>query len=211
MRFVTKGQWLTEHGVSTRLYCGILLIIMGLIMMFLTQDGFLYGLILVLVGLLLIASKIISVLISANTRNAEDTNLKTTIQNRAKALLEICERAIEEFECDDSRSIPSCKEDLMASIKNELTTVQEELSKEYFDDRDYLRIAHTLLANKAFDLLASGNYHIYYGELNPLSCASNLMKVYQKSMEYGVNSNIITGEERREQYEYLLRCISQVG
>jgi len=60
MRFVTKGQRLTESGGSARLYCGILAIIFGVVVMVGVTDGVAFGLILILLGVILIASKVIS-------------------------------------------------------------------------------------------------------------------------------------------------------
>ena len=78
-------------------------------------------------------------------------------------------------------------------------------------DTDYIKIAHVMLANAAFDLLASGTYHIYYGELNPMNCSWNMMDVYKASMEYALKNNFIDEATRKEQYEYLLKCILEVG
>lgn len=60
MRFVTKGQRLTESGGSARLYCGILAIIFGVVVMVGVTDGVAFGVILILLGVILIASKVIS-------------------------------------------------------------------------------------------------------------------------------------------------------
>ena len=68
-----------------------------------------------------------------------------------------------------------------------------------------------MLAQATFDMLASGRYHLYTGILNPLNCSANLMLVYDNSMSYGVKIGMITKEEKKEQREYLLKCISEVG
>ena len=44
-----------------------------------------------------------------------------------------------------------------------------------------------------------------------MSCAENLMAVYKASMEYGIKINLLDEETRKEQYEYLQKCISEVG
>jgi hypothetical protein len=60
-------------------------------------------------------------------------------------------------------------------------------------------------------MLASGRYHVYKGILNPMNCSSNLMLIYDNSMDYGVSIGMITKQEKEEQRKYLLKRISEVG
>lgn len=61
MRFVTKGQRLTESGGSARLYCGVLAIIFGIILMLCGEEGIAWGIIIILLGVILVAWKLLSV------------------------------------------------------------------------------------------------------------------------------------------------------
>lgn len=124
-------------------------------------------------------------------------------------LLNICEKLIEEYQTNSSK--PSCKKDLMELIEERVVAAKDEITEWQDYDTDYIKIAHTMLANITFDLLVSGKYHLYAGFLNPMSCADNLMDVYKASMEYGVKTNLLDEETKKEQYEYLITCISQIG
>lgn len=132
-------------------------------------------------------------------------------KRNTKKLLNVCEDLIDEYESRNTRISASCKVDLLASINSELQRAQDELAEWEDYDTDYVKIAHTLLAQHTFDLLSSGKYHIFAGMLNPIGCSSNLMTVYKESMKWGVKNKLLTEDERQEQYEFLIRCISQVG
>ena len=126
----------------------------------------------------------------------------------SKRLLNICGDLIEKYQKHEFK--PSCKNDLLISIKEQLHEAKEEVSEWKDYDTDYIKIAHTLLANTTFELLASGRYHLYARILNPLSCAPNMMDVYNAWMEYGVSKNLLNEETRKEQYDYLLECINSI-
>ena len=132
-------------------------------------------------------------------------------KKNAKRLIDVCEHFIDEYELQSTRIIPSCKNDMLAEIKARVEADKKDVAtwKDY--DTDYIQIAHSLLANVSFDLLASGRYHIYYGVLNPMQCSSALLAVYNGSMKWAVNKEIIDEDVRKEQYDYLLKCISEIG
>ena len=132
-------------------------------------------------------------------------------RKNAKRLVDICEHFIEEYEAQSAQRIPSCKNDLLTEIKARVEADKKDIAtwKDY--DTDYIKIGHSLLANASFDLLASGHYHIYYGVLNPMTCSACLMAVYNGSMKWAVNKGLIDEDTRKEQYEYLLKCISEIG
>lgn len=127
-----------------------------------------------------------------------------------KRLINICEKLIEKYESDVFAK-PSCKHDLMAYIKNEVEQSKNEIAEWEDHDTDYIKIAHTMLANDTFDLLTSGKYHIYRGILNPMKCTDSLLKVYDESMSWGVKNGMIDAETKEEQRSYLFKCISEVG
>ena len=110
-----------------------------------------------------------------------------------------------------SKTKPSCKIDLLELVKSRVYAAKDEVAEWEDYDTDYIKIAHTMLAHATFDLLASGQYHIYAGVLNPMSCADNLMDVYKASMQYGVRNNMLDDETREEQYRYLISCIMNIG
>lgn len=124
-------------------------------------------------------------------------------------LLNICKELIEKYQTNDCK--PSCESDLLKIIQSRVLTAKEEITEWKDSDTDYIKIAHAMLTHATFDLLASGSYHIYAGVLNPMSCADNLMDVYKASMEYGMKNNYLNEETYKEQYDYLLQCIAEIG
>jgi len=124
-------------------------------------------------------------------------------------LLNICGELIDNYQSSDCK--PSCKQDLLELIKTRVQSAKKEITEWKDYDTDYIKIAHTLLAHATFDLLASGAYHIYFGVLNPMSCADNLMDVYKASMKYGVAHNLLDEETKEEQYKYLISRIMNIG
>lgn len=138
---------------------------------------------------------------------------KIRAKKNTSRLLNICSDLIDKYEAEkeSNRVVPSCKGDLMALLKGRFSEAQEEIADWKDCDTDYIRIAHSMLAHGTFDLLASGRYHIHYGMLNPMSCAANLMAVYSCAMRRAVETGEITEDIRKEQLEYLHKCIAEVG
>ena len=132
-------------------------------------------------------------------------------KRNSKKLLSICVEYASQYEKFNAKIAPSCIPDLKQSISQLINNVKKEISEWDDSDTDYHSIAHSLLSNTTFDLLASGHYHLFYGILNPMNCSSNLMTVYIKSMEWAVKQGKITDKEKEEQYAYLIKSISQVG
>lgn len=130
-------------------------------------------------------------------------------EKNVEKLLNICSELIEEYRQSDIH--PSCKPDLMLYVNNIVNASRNEIVQWNIPTTEYITVANKLLAHGSFDLLASGIYHIGRGQLNFMSCAPNLMSVYNKSMEYAVINNLIDKKEKEEQYNYLLERIKQVG
>lgn len=128
--------------------------------------------------------------------------------SRYDMFLTDCEKTIISYEND---SQPSCKEDLMNAIKEMTHDATSSINKGELPPSRYGEFIHKLLSNCTFDLLASGKYHLYRGMLNPMSCASNLMMVHNKSLEFALQNNMITQKEIEDDSEYLRECIHQVG
>lgn len=139
--------------------------------------------------------------------------LKIKAKKNTDRLMNICADLIYKYEQlnEDPHVVPSCKNDLLASVKVEMDAAYEEIAGWKDSEIDYIRVAHSALARHSFDLLASGKYHIYTGMLNPMSCASNIMSVYSRCMQWGVERGELTEEERKEQSDYLHRQMSIVG
>lgn len=130
--------------------------------------------------------------------------------NNAMKLLSCCLIAVEEYEKGVNPVVPSCSDDISMVLLEHFVRAKDEFD-EWDDSINFDKIAHTMLANATFDMLASGKYHLYAGILNPMNCSANLMLVYDKSMDYGIRIGMITEKEKAEQRDYLLKCISEVG
>ena len=132
-------------------------------------------------------------------------------KRNAKKLLDACMKYATEYERYNEKIAPSCLPDLKESISRQIRAAQEEISEWEDYDTNYDEIAHSMLFHTTFDLLASGQYHLYAGILNPMNCSSNLMTVHKKVMEWSVKQGNITEEVREEQYRLLIKAIMQVG
>ena len=130
--------------------------------------------------------------------------------NNAMKLLGGCLLAVEKYEKEGSLLAPSCSDDISEILLERFVRAKDEFD-EWDDTVNFEKVAHTMLANATFDMLASGRYHLYAGILNPLNCSSTLMLVYDKAMSYGVRIGMITEKEKAEQRDYLQKCISEVG
>ena len=130
-------------------------------------------------------------------------------RKNAQRLRNICSDLINNYEKQEFK--PSCHDDIMKLINGRILSAKEEISTWEDYDTDYITIAHSLLANAAFDLLVSGKYHIYYGMLNPMSCSDNLFDVYKMCMQYAEDKHEIDPDTRKEQYQLLLQCIAEAG
>ena len=132
-------------------------------------------------------------------------------EQNAKRLLDLCESFISKYEAQASNTlIPSSKADLMRRIQKQVEA-DKEIPTWKKDAAEYNKIANALLASTSFDLLASGNYHIHAGTLDPLNCSSKMMAVYNGAMKWSVENGYNDEKTRQEQYDYLLQCISEVG
>ena len=126
-------------------------------------------------------------------------------------LLRVCNEFIEKYEEDSNSIIPSCKEDLNSVIKDLIDKSSDEIKNWRNEEVNYDKVAHSIIANASFDLLASGKYHLYYGILNPMNCSGSLMRVYKRTMAWGVENNQLTKDTLDEQLRYLHQRISEVG
>lgn len=131
--------------------------------------------------------------------------------SNAKRLLDLCEQFIDKYEVLASNTlVPTAKYDLMKKIKKQVEA-DKEIPTWKEGDVNYDKIANVLLANASFDLLASGVYHIHAGTLNPMNCSGKMMAVYNGAMKWSVENGYNDEKTRQEQYDYLLKCISEVG
>lgn len=134
-------------------------------------------------------------------------------RKNANKLINICSHYIDKYESNNPSELqitPSCKSDLMLEIKKRIYNDEEGISKlnEY---TDWVSLANANIYSASFDLLISGNYHLYYGQLNPMKCTFCLMLVCRSSLKWALNNNIIDQESFDEQIQCLLDGIASIG
>ncbi len=128
--------------------------------------------------------------------------------DRYQKFLSDCEMTIISYE---KETVPSCKNDLIEAIKLITSNAKNEINRGLIPPSEYTVLINKLLANCSFDLLSSGKYHIYRGQLNPMSCSANLMSVHNESIDYALKNNLITQAQKEEDHEYLIECINNAG
>lgn len=113
---------------------------------------------------------------------------------------------IDKFE--STSTLLSCKIDLVQAIKNRLNRFND-LHTVKIDKTNELALA--ILCDTAFNLLASGEYHIHAGELNPLGPGKSMYNVYVEAMNLAVILGFNDEDSKNETIKYLNKCIREVG
>ncbi len=68
---------------------------------------------------------------------------------------------------------------------------------------------YSMLANTAGDLLESGHYHIWRGELNPMG--NDLLQLFDAAVDEGVRLGAIDKDQAQTQKSALRMSIAEVG
>lgn len=136
---------------------------------------------------------------------------KRKTKKRMEKLWGFCEYHIMEYEKRCSYTVPSCLPDLKKQIWQIINSYADEIRDWNDAEVNYDYISHCLISQCAFDLLASGRYHLYAGMLNPMSCAMKMKIVYELNMEYALEIGELTKEEIEEQFRFLQKRIKEMG
>lgn len=140
----------------------------------------------------------------------EVTTAKTITSNKSdsiiEVLLDICRKIIENVE-NNSPTI-SCKNDVIALIKERYENYK---SLNELKPEDHVKFCHFSLVNASADLLASGQFHIWRGELDPLTCSSNLLKLHKHCLDWLLENEYITKEAHSANIEQLFEDIKTIG
>ena len=149
----------------------------------------------------------------------EETNHTTCYpfpSPKAKAngyrLFDTCLDFAKKYEKTESNNSPSCESELRECLLERIIAAKDELNEWEDEDTDYIKIAHTLLANTTYDMLASGKYTLTVGigVIDPCKCGPNLLNVYKMALDYGVKNGFITNDEKENELRTLLRIIAGI-
>lgn len=135
---------------------------------------------------------------------------KSKGQKNIEQLKQVMIGIIDEFESNLNDNKPNCKSVLLNAAQPLLqrSTVEAE---QWEKDFDYTNTAYCVLYNISFELLASGRFHIYRGELNPMNEAQHIYKFCIHHLERAKSLGLIPEEEKIDQINYLNECIDEIG
>lgn len=106
------------------------------------------------------------------------------------------------------KKLPSCEDIIMAKLDSEIRSHINEFD-EWEDDVDFSKVSISNLYNIAFDMVASGQYHLYRGFLQP--DGQQLRNICTKCLEKANKNGYITTGEMEEQLRVLHESIQEVG
>ena len=120
-----------------------------------------------------------------------------------KRILDICLGLVEKYEKNNHEKSESCKSYIEKSLKETLDEYIEELA--FYNDLEtnYIEVAHAFLSHEAFDILAYGKTEEYNGFTDVEPCLSNVKIVFDNTMKYALNHNLLTKEEIEKEYQHL--------
>ncbi len=74
---------------------------------------------------------------------------------------------------------------------------------------DYIELSYRLIISFSFDLVSSGQYHIYRGMLSPQGEA--LYKLYRHNLHHALERNLLSEQDYIEQLDIIRENIDSVG
>ncbi len=113
-------------------------------------------------------------------------------------------------------------EDIATKHDSDQKLVFEQVKKAILDDKskyaESLKQAPNIkqwilseVANRAGDLVETGQYHLHRGILNPMGPGPTLLKIYEYCLKELVNIEAITEENAEEEKRALMQNIRSVG
>lgn len=104
------------------------------------------------------------------------------------------------------RTLPSCEEELMSMYRKE---IQEENFDDWDGSEDIQKIALFMIENFTFNMVTSGQYHIYAGVLSPVG--RQLRRICTTCIEKTNQYGYATKEESDALISSLSSCIRDMG
>ena len=160
---------------------GIALIAVGVILLIDNTDSFPFSIVLFVAGIILIAY--------AFHKEKDPKHI----------FLQHCNDLIDRYEA------APCKAAVMQIVKKIL---ESDIS---LAGKDTEKTVHFFLMNQTAKMLSSGQYHIGYGQLNPIGISPSIRKLHDKCADWLLEQGYITKGELNEHEKLLREAISTVG
>lgn len=103
---------------------------------------------------------------------------------------------------------PPCKEEIMKEIDVSILNSKEDFQG-FKDGYDYEELVLNVIANIAFSLVSTGQYHVYRGVLKPIGI--QFKTVYVRAIEEAHQKGYLSGGELKERIRELSTAIEEVG
>lgn len=160
---------------------GVALIAVGVILLIENTDSFPFLIVLFVAGIILIAFAF-----------HKEKDPKQILLQRCNDLIDLYEAT-------------PCKAAVMQIAKK--------ISESNIDlaGKDADKVAHFFLMNQTAKMLSSGQYHIGYGQLNPIGLSPSIRKLHDKCADWLLEKGYITKDELNEHEKLLREAISTVG
>ena len=111
---------------------------------------------------------------------------------------------------NDISYTPDCYDYLKPALDRTIEKSKNQIES-WDASTDVQTLAYKVLFNISFDLLSSGNLHIYRGQLDPMKPCDKLQFIVNECIKYFVNNGFITQAQAKEQVEMLHENIADVG
>ncbi len=118
-----------------------------------------------------------------------------------RAFIAKLEEIVSDYEKSDSIFRPTCKDEILAWIK-------ESMPKDFSYD-NIEKQTHFLIMNTCAKMLSTGHYHFHAASLNPVG--ETILQVYQKASQWLLDEGYLTKEDFDECASLLRQNISEVG
>lgn len=112
--------------------------------------------------------------------------------------------------CERETHNPTCKDDLLKAITREINSCHDEISLWHDGIVDFNQIAIRMVSTNSFDLLASGEYHLAPGFVNPLGPTKNLFHVHSSALQWAKDHGLCNDDDIQEDREALRQAINSL-
>lgn len=123
----------------------------------------------------------------------------------------IKERVLKSCVClilEQSFRYPNCEEEIKVEIERRLNKF---VDIEDVEESEINKVSIVLLCDTLFNLLSSGKYHFYRGELDPFGMGPDMKRFYLRLMDLAVELGYNDEKSKNETIKYLEELMKEVG